>query len=970
MVYDIMYFSPVRVGDERYTNQLYFQTDIYSRTWPTAIVQKLTSQIEELKHVELGILPFDRDFKARHRQVVMFHCKMALAYLDAREARIAMKLCEAAEPATRSTEANISQDVFLDLGFLRIIVMSVLALAARRIKFFQKGVEALEEAKNICLRQSADEHTVHPLLIALTLKNYSAVLGDMDHDQIALRWGMEALTMLYKLFNSSTDYPREVEQFLLATVCHNAALLSVKLGRWKDAVELANEGIEFSKGLDDVEEHGEGLRKKLIAVGAQAKRIPEKFFEEAVNKVNGWGEDAHEWNLSFWDFTMAELRECIHVLRHTQTLKHLVLEQHDGTRRNPGAIEDKLLGQLMLAVVSCQSLERITVAHLDFDPHRVWRRIQKESFLEKSCYGSAMNFANILEGAQKPEIAPYREMLKDLNPFLRKVVFFLVVLGNECEGVDLSENNIGVWSVPALVKALQSKKRPKVSRQVSTVILRSNRLEPDAMKELAKTWDVDEEALASATPASVRSSVASGTHLVDVTAPLAKKDSDDSAVIAPGVTSLDVSHNIGICDEGLDHLCAGIAKFHRFRVLRVDTIGLGAVGCNALDRLETTRLEILCLSNNEICSEGANTFCAAAMKLPYLHTAELDNCKIDGDAAKSLSHLLEHHTALRNISMNHNQLGSEGAAVLCEGAGESPCLTSMHLAYNGILSEPAAKAIADLMVNCDTLMEMNLSGNHLDPKGAPFIGSAIEKSRVLTMFLEDMGYTESTIDEFLDHGAAETQDLQVMILNSNAIKDEGLSVIAECLSIGLTDLSLSNCSLTCASQATLLNLVSLSPNLRSLDLSHNLLGPKGCADMVTWMAENETDSFSLRSLELANCGLGDEGFLVLVPVMGAMTDMGLSKNGITSSGLIDVMKMNQMIQLRNLDLADNQIDEEGIHSLTERFQQEHKRSLWNPQQLTSMIDRVVLSRNLIPPAVAASTDVFRKRHLPLLNIVW
>merc|ERR1712072_461398 len=107
-----------------------------------------------------------------------------------------------------------------------------------------------------------------------------------------------------------------------------------------------------------------------------------------------------------------------------------------------------------------------------------------------------------------------------------------------------------------------------------------------------------------------------------------------------------------------------------------------------------------------------------------------------------------------------------------------------------------------------------------------------------------------SIDDFLDHGNAETQDLQVMILNDNPVGDEGLGIIAECLSIGLTDLSLSNCGLTGASQATLLNLVSLSPNLRSLDLSNNSLGASGCADMVAWMTQNEKENFSLRCLEL------------------------------------------------------------------------------------------------------------------------
>lgn len=57
--------------------------------------------------------------KVKHRAAVLFHLKMALAYLDAREARIAMKLCKAAEPATRSTEGRLMQDKDADFDFLR-----------------------------------------------------------------------------------------------------------------------------------------------------------------------------------------------------------------------------------------------------------------------------------------------------------------------------------------------------------------------------------------------------------------------------------------------------------------------------------------------------------------------------------------------------------------------------------------------------------------------------------------------------------------------------------------------------------------------------------------------------------------------------------------------------------------------------------------------------------------------------------
>merc|ERR1719375_3093593 len=137
------------------------------------------------------------------------------------------------------------------------------------------------------------------------------------------------------------------------------------------------------------------------------------------------------------------------------------------------------------------------------------------------------------------------------------------------------------------------------------------------------------------------------------------------------------------------------------------------------------------------------------------------------------------------------------------------------------------------------------------------------------------------------------------------------------------------------------------------------------------MTQNEREQFCLRSLELSDCHLGDEGFLQLMPVLGSLTYLGVRNNGITSAGLEAVMNSPQhMIQLKTLDLADNMIGEKGVHSLTERFQVEHKRSLWNPKQLTSTIDKVILSNNQISDALAMSTECFLKIHIPLLKVDW
>jgi len=852
-----------------------------------------------------------------------------------------MKLCETGEPSTRSTEPKIAQDPWLNFDFLRIITLSVMACAARRVKFYTKAMEALTEAKDICLQEGEQNH-VHPLMTALTLLNLSAVLGDIDHDEHGLRWGLEALSMMYDIFRSM-NVSEVVQAYYLALPCHNAALLNMKLQKWADASELVGEGIEFTKLLKDGQD--DGLRGKLIAIGAQAKHVPEGFLQEAVNALNGWGEERGIWNLSFWDFSVNEILEEIRVLKETSTLKHLIIDNMEESRISK-AVEDSHLLRFILAVVSCQSLELFTISGIDFDPRKVWRRIKKRSFLETSWYAAtSMNYAAIRNDSIKPPLGEYKELVKQVqSPLAKKLVLFLLILGNECEGVDLSSNGLDSRCVTALVHALRSPDRPTFASPVSTVILRANELDAHAAGELAKTWTADGLGM-----------------------PIAALQTE---LREPTVTSLDVSENSLIGDKGFHMLVSGIIQFPPFRVLKADGIGLRAPGCNVVEKLSSTCIEILNVSDNDIGSEGAEIISRAVMHLSGLRQLALANCNIGPAGATVLADTLSRHPQLTEVLMSKNQLGSEGAITLCNGAAQARALASMDISCNGIESENAARSIGELMRRCDTLREINLSGNKLDPKGLPHIGSAIEHSKVLKMYLEDMGLSDLSIDDFLDHGAAETQDLQVMILNKNPVGDKGLGIIAECLSIGLTDLCLSNCELTKSSQATLLNLVSLSPNLRSLDLSYNDLGAHGCSHMVVWMTQNEREQFSLRSLELAHCNLGDEGLLRLVPVLGALTYVGVRGNNITSAGLEAVMNSNQMIQLKTMNLADNQIGELGVHALTERFQQEHKRSLWNAKQLTSTIDTVILTNNQISNALAKSTECFLKIHNPLLTVVW
>merc|ERR1712025_1253564 len=147
-----------------------------------------------------------------------------------------------------------------------------------------------------------------------------------------------------------------------------------------------------------------------------------------------------------------------------------------------------------------------------------------------------------------------------------------------------------------------------------------------------------------------------------------------------------------------------------------------------------------------------------------------------------------------------------------------------------------------------------------------------------------MGCTDEHIDWFLDGGAADSQRLQCLTLDGNIIGDKGIRYISECMTIGLVELSLEGCGITEDSAQTFVNLLSLSPNLKMLNLAKNSLGGTTLQEMVDWMEANE-DQHSLRELDLNDTNLGDDGLHMLVPILKSILYLKCCRNNITSEGV-------------------------------------------------------------------------------------
>jgi len=986
--YDVMYFSPVEIGKERYQNMLYYQTDIYHRKFPeakAAHVRDLHAEMQEI--VDLGVGELDQAFLRRHHNQVLEHNKISLAYLDAREPRIALHLLIAVEPATTSKKCSFD--------FLRIVTLSNMAACYRRLKMPEKAHLALTEATQICHR--TEDHS--QLLSAMTFLNFSSVCVDLSCMEDALAPALQSLQLLYAL-PEHEGIPSPAKAYYIAIACHNAAVIFTQLRRNSEAVELTETAVDIC--CTHLKDQDDGLFERLVAIGARAKNIPEIFWREAVAAQRGlphfsdskqadkylddgildYPEPFTTWNVSFWDFKRAEVAEIAKVLDKTTSLKRIIF---DTPFRKGERLEDFTVLNCIRAVCACKSLQVVSICGIDFHPTRVHERVRKAGFLEKSWYGgTTLQFGMLKDNLNEkvPKIANYHGLFDDMKIFMgRRLLMLLITVGNVCErGIDLSKNKLNdVKMMSALVSGLRYRDKPKFSKQVQALLMTDCELDAEAMRCLACVWKPD--------PTEGRPDWIPKSQLERE----AETRYTETPTILPlpnwtpmtAVAFLDISNN-PIGDEGFLELMKGVGHYPAFRHLNVDNIGLTAQGCDVVSMLSTTKLEYLSIGHNDLGETGTIQVCHAALDFRQLRTLKLVKAGAGPSCAELLGTLTgRSESVLYNLNLRHNQLGNEGVVIATEDWQNSQCLGELDLAFNGISSVEGVSAVCEVLKFSLTLKKMDLTGNNIIHSGMLDLGHAVAHSACEHVIFDGMDWTPEALDEFVDGGAGDSHHLNHLSLSQNPLGDVGLNIIATALAVKLRNLTLGNVGLTSAAKETLLNLVTHGRNLQVLDLSNKELDEDGLcgppndlsggalADMVWWLAQT-LDTNVLRWIDLSGTNLGDQGLEDLKGILGkgSMQVVGLRKNSITDKGLCHLMDSNVIIHLEKLDLEDNMISEDGAQAFLEKLHREQRRSMWNPKQITSKLGTLVLRGNDIPEAVRLATNAYLKSYLPLLSVQW
>ncbi|XP_040324449.1 ribonuclease inhibitor-like isoform X1 [Herpailurus yagouaroundi] len=356
---------------------------------------------------------------------------------------------------------------------------------------------------------------------------------------------------------------------------------------------------------------------------------------------------------------------------------------------------------------------------------------------------------------------------------------------------------------------------------------------------------------------------------------------------------------------------------------------------------------------NTLEDSGMRLLCEG-LKQPncVLQTLRLYRCLISPASCGALAAVLSTSQWLTDLEFRETKLEASALKLLCEGLKDPNCkLQKLKLCASFLpeSSEVVCNYLASVLICNSNLTELDLSENPLGDTGVKYLceglrhsNCKVEKLDLSTCYLTDASCME--LSSFLQV----SQTLKELFVFANTLGDIGVQHLCEGLQHAqgiIESLGLSQCSLSAACCESLAQVLSSTRSLTRLLLINNKIEDLGlkwlckglkqpdcqlkdlalwtchltgecCQDLCNALYTNEY----LRDLDLSDNALGDEGMQVLCEGLKhpscKLQTLWLAECHLTDAccgALASVLNRNENLTL--LDLSGNDLKDFGVQML-------------------------------------------------------
>jgi Ran GTPase-activating protein (RanGAP) involved in mRNA processing and transport len=433
---------------------------------------------------------------------------------------------------------------------------------------------------------------------------------------------------------------------------------------------------------------------------------------------------------------------------------------------------------------------------------------------------------------------------------------------------------------------------------------------------------------------------------------------EGAAALAPALaangtlTRVDVRRN-NIAGDGAAQLAAAVLG--NLKIEMFNEIPIQEMRANSLTELD--------LNGKAFGVEGSMVVAGLMPVMGVLTMLSLTSNTLGEEGTKAICEALEQNKTLKELdisgaSTHEGIIGrSAGAKHVAKMLGVNGGLTSLNLRENqlcgldgygrGTYTAEGITAIADALRVNGALTELSIYGNRIGDEGVRAICEAIQSNKETKLASLYMGFNKIGPVGATSVAAmvAVTGGLTALDLSSNDLKDDGVSAVFKAIQNNketkLASLNFSSNSIGPGGANAVAAMVAVPGGLTSIDVRQNNIAGDGAAQLAAAVLGNlkiemfneipiqEMRANSLTELDLKGKDFGVVGGMVvanLIPVMGGLTSINLSKNHLTNYGT-DMTGVKELAAalgvngaLTALDLSSNDLKDEGVSAVCEAIQ--------------------------------------------------
>ena len=303
------------------------------------------------------------------------------------------------------------------------------------------------------------------------------------------------------------------------------------------------------------------------------------------------------------------------------------------------------------------------------------------------------------------------------------------------------------------------------------------------------------------------------------------------------------------------------------------------------------QLHKLTLDGNNIGDKCVENLCKALVTVQSkLTKLSLADCSLTSECASWLANVLsDQNCEITNITLSNNEIGDEGVCVLCPALVQSK-LSKLSLGSCSLTSECASWLANVLSDEICEITDLTLDRNEIGDEGVHVLSPALIQSKLTTLSLGSCSLNSECASWLANVLSDENCEITDLILDMNAIGDEGVRVLCPALiQSKLTELSLERCSLTSKCASWLGDVLSdENCEITNLSLGGNDIGDEGvrvlCGALLTIAKPGK-----LEELDLTKCSLTDKCTTALFEVLSygfcGLKHLRLDNNKICDQGV-------------------------------------------------------------------------------------